>query len=186
MQIISVLKNEIKLCSGDVIMKNTDFALIYELVGQQEDALKFSTFSNSDAFSLGSFICNSLAEKKICLAVSIRKLNGSVIFQYLPDNTTANNENWLRRKFNTVSMYEMSSLRAWAKFSARGKTVSDFGLSPSDYVFYGGAFPIRLQSGELVAVICASNLAHEQDHQMLVDIIADYLHISDVPRIEFN
>jgi len=50
-------------------------------------------------------------------------------------------------------------------------------------VFIGGGFPIRLKTGEMVAVLIASNLPHQMDHQFLVDGLAQYLDLENIPSV---
>ncbi|MBR5288166.1 MAG: hypothetical protein IKU34_06185 [Clostridia bacterium] len=44
-------------------------------------------------------------------------------------------------------------------------------------------FPIRLKTGELVAVLVVSNLPHLEDHAFLVDALSEYLSADGVPRV---
>ena len=53
----------------------------------------------------------------------------------------------------------------------------------NDYALVGGGFPIRLKSGELVAVAVVSAFPHYEDHQFIVDALAEYLGIDDVPSV---
>lgn len=167
-------------------MKSTDYSLIRDTAAKQEELLRFDHFTNRDALELGNHIANAVYERGIDLAICIRKLSGSILFQHLTEGTNGNNENWMRRKFNTVRLMERSSLAAWADAQEKGEAISGMGLSDLDYVLCGGGFPIRLKSGELVGVIIVSNLPHEQDHQLLVELTADFLGVRDVPEIVFD
>lgn len=164
-------------------MEKEEYSRLYEIAKNQEDMLRFKSFSNKDAWELGAFMVEEGYKKGIELAVSIRRLNGAVVFQHLMENTTQDNQNWMRRKFNTVSLTECSSFRAWAMLGMRGETVASRGLSELDYAFCGGGFPVRLESGELVAVVIASNLPHMKDHQTVVDMVSEWLKIAEVPTV---
>ena len=164
-------------------MDKQEYEKIYKIAEIQEQKLRFSSFSNREAWELGSFIVNKAYEQNIDLAVSIRKLNGAVVFQHLMENTTKDNQNWMQRKFNTVSLTEYSSLRAWAMLGMRGETAASRGLSEFDYAFCGGGFPVRLTTGEIAAVVIVSNLPHMQDHQTLIDMLAQWLKVSEVPTV---
>ena len=161
-----------------------NYAQIIEITKKQEELLRFDSFSNRDAWKLGSFLVQRIFDRQIDMAVSIRKLNGNIIFQYATQNTTLSNQQWMQRKFNTVSLTEGSSLRAWATAELKGQTLADQGISSQDYAFCGGGFPIRLKSGELVAVLIVSNLPHKQDHGFVIDSLSEWLGVSDVPVIE--
>lgn len=161
-----------------------NYAHILEVTKQQEAMLRFDRFTNRDAWELGSFLVGRVYDQQIDMAISIRKLNGSILFQHLTQNTSLNNQQWMQRKFNTVAMTEGSSLRAWATSALKGQTLEEQGISPMDYAFCGGGFPIRLKSGELVAVLIVSNLPHKQDHQFIADSLTQWLGVSGVPAVE--
>ena len=156
-------------------MEKQKYEAINEAVKKQEELLRFDHFTNRDAGELGSFMVQRVYEKGIELAVSIRKLNGTVIFMHETEKTNQNNQNWMNRKFNTVSLMERSSYGAWAESLVTGETVSFHGLDEKDYVFCGGGVPIRLKTGELVAVLIVSNLPHEEDHRFVVDSLKEWL-----------
>jgi len=161
-----------------------NYAHIIETTRKQEELLRFERFSNRDAWNLGSFLVQRMFDRGIDMAISIRKLNGNVIFQFATQNTTLSNQQWMQRKFNTVSLTESSSLRAWATAALKGQSLSDQGISSEDYAFCGGGFPIRLKSGELVAVLIVSNLPHKQDHGFIIDSLSEWLGVPDVPTVE--
>ena len=146
---------------------------------QHEQVLRFEHFSNSDAWQLGKFLVDKVAEKNYQLAISIRRINGNIIFQHVFEGTNLNNETWMNRKFNTVARTEWSSLRAWAIFTTLNEPVPAHGLSESDYVFCGGGFPIRLKTGEVVGAVMVSGLYHTDDHDFIVEALSQYLEISE-------
>ena len=116
--------------------------------------------------------CRKHAEN-MQLAVAIRRLNGTSIYQHLTDGTNHINQNWMERKFNTVSYFERSSLGALEAIS--GETVEVHGLAKDKFIFVGGGFPIRLKTGEMVAVLTVSNLHHMDDHKFIVRVLSEYL-----------
>ena len=144
-------------------------------VAQQEKELRFDTFNSSVAWELGCYMVERVRKMGIDLAISIRKLNGNIVFQYVTDGTSMDNQLWMDRKFATVALLEKSSYAAWIQSQISGKVVADHGVSDEDYVFCGGAFPIRLKTGELVGTVIVSNLPHEQDHQFVVDSLTEWL-----------
>ena len=161
-----------------------NFVNIIEITTKQEEMLRFDHFSGRDAWDLGSLLVQRAFDRQLDIAISIRKLNGHVVFQYTTQNTTLSNQQWMKRKFNTVSLTENSSLRAWATAEHKGQSFADQGISSADYAFCGGGFPIRLKSGELVGVLIVSNLPHKLDHGFAVDGIAQWLGVSGVPVVE--
>lgn len=165
-------------------MNTENYASIIETAKKQEELLRFDHFCGRDAWNLGAFLVQRVFDQQIDMAISIRKLNGQILFQHATQNTTLSNQKWMQRKFNTVCLTESSSLRAWATSMLKNQSLADQGLSPMDYAFCGGGFPIRLKSGELVAVLIVSNLPHKEDHRFIVDSLAEWLGVSDVPSVE--
>lgn len=156
---------------------------IIDMVAKQEEMLRFEHFTNDDAWELGKLYVDKIKREGIEMAVAIRKVNGNTVFSYFSNKTNFMNENWMRRKFNTVIANETSSIKQWAFAERRGNTVESMGLDKKDYVLVGGGFPIKLKSGEMVAVVLASNLPHEKDHKFLVEGLAEYLGVDDVPEV---
>ena len=80
-------------------------------------------------------------------------------------------------------MNESSSFKQWALNMVNNYSVESMGMDQKDYVLCGGGFPIKLKNGEMVAVVLASNLPHQQDHMFLVNGIASFLGKDDMPQI---
>lgn len=160
-----------------------NYAQIAETVKAQEDLLRFDHFTAQDAWALGSRIVSRVYDEGLDMAVCIRKLNGHILFQHCTQGTTLSNQHWMQRKFNTASLTEGASLRAWANLSLKGQTPQDQGASPLEYAYCGGAFPIRLKSGELVGFAIVSNLPHRDDHRFIVRCLAAHLGVDNVPEI---
>lgn len=160
-----------------------DYAQIASTVKTQEDMLRFDHFTARDAWELGSAIVDRVYAEGLDMAVCIRKMNGHILFQHCTQGTTLSNQSWMQRKFNTASLTEGASLRAWATLSLKQQTPLDQGVSALDYAYCGGAFPIRLKTGELVAIAIVSNLPHREDHRFIVSCLAQHLGVIGVPEI---
>lgn len=156
-------------------MSEVNYEEIKKMTEEQEKELRFEHFSNKDALELGRFITDKIYAENMQLAVAIRRLNGTIIYQHLTDGTNHINQNWMERKFNTVSYFEKSSLGAWALEAISGETVEVHGLAKDKFIFVGGGFPIRLKTGEMVAVLTVSNLYHVDDHKFIVRVLTEYL-----------
>ncbi len=144
-------------------------------VRADEESIRFESFSNKDALDLGNFLAEKVYSQGIELAICIRRPNGAILFQHMTEGASMNNQNWMERKFNTVSLMERSSYGAWVESKITGEGVTHHGLSDEDYVFCGGGFPVILKTGEFVSVVLVSNLPHEQDHQFVVDGLKEWL-----------
>lgn len=157
---------------------------LMDTIDQQEKMLRFKSFTNEDGLELGNFLVNYAREQGITVSIAIRKTTGGILFHHLMEGTNCNNQNWMRRKFNTVLLWEHSSLRAWAHERLTGETIATHGFTEQEYIFFGGGFPLFLETGELAAVLTISNLPHFKDHQFAVSGLAKWLGVENVPVAE--
>lgn len=166
---------------------NENYTGIMSILEEQEKLLRIDRFSGDFALEFGCLMAKRAKEKGVAIGISIRKIDGAVIFQYMPDGAnTVNTDNWLRRKSGTVIAFEHSSLYMWAHEQATGQTVQYNGFDPMNCVQRGGAFPLILKSGEFVGVAAVSGLAHYEDHQFIVDSLAEYLGAGEVPAVHLD
>lgn len=156
-------------------MGEVNYEEIEKMTGEQERKLRFDHFSNKDAWELGNFITGKIYAENRELAVAIRRLNGTIIYQHLTEGTNHINQNWMERKFHTVSYFERCSLGVWAKEEGSEDTAEKNGLKKENFAFVGGGFPIRLKTGEIVAVLTVSNLPHMDDHGFIIEALSEYL-----------
>ena len=156
------------------------------IVKKQEDVLRFPHFDRKDAWELGQFMASRIQQENLILSASIRLANGLVIFQYMPEGTTANNENWMTRKFHVVRDLETSSLLCSLELQKNKRTLEDKGLSARHYAASGGGFPIHVSGSGVIGAVIVSGLPHLADHEFLVESISRFLKIQNVPRIPLN
>jgi uncharacterized protein (UPF0303 family) len=143
-------------------------------------------FLRREAWELGKILVDDILEQSLVLAVSIRLMSGLVLFQYLPEGTTANNERWASRKFNAVCELEISSLLNTLRLKKRIRTLENIGLDPKIQALSGGAFPIRLKGSGLVGAVAASGLPHLADHEAIVKAMSRFLGRSNCPHMTLD
>lgn len=149
----------------------------------QEEILQFTHFTNEDAWELGNMIVAEAKKRGLPVAVSIRLNNDYIVFQYASNGTNLHNENWMRRKQNTVKRMEKSSLHLYTSLKKSGKTLSDLCMDDRDYACHGGGFPIRIEEVGVIGSIIVSGINHVADHDLIVKCVGKYLHVDEVPRI---
>lgn len=173
---------------------------IRELAAEESSAaVIFPSFTSTTAWSLGLALRDRIlslpADQRKPALISISLTGGSephVIFQCATEpGTVADNEVWVRRKRNTVLRWGVSS---WLM---RNKMLASTGLSASeveeafvkkfalksssggaadDFAIHGGAFPVRVRSVDgVVGVIVVSGLKQEHDHQVVLEVVRDYI-----------
>jgi uncharacterized protein (UPF0303 family) len=153
------------------------------VVAAQEELLTFETFTHEDAWELGKILVSEAMDKDLRVAIGIRSVSGLTLFSYSVEGATLNNETWMQRKFNTVRMFETSSLRYSLNLQRQGLTLADKAMDPTMFAASGGGFPIVVQGVGMVAVATVSGLPDVEDHDLLVSCFARYLDTEDVPRL---
>jgi len=103
-------------------------------------------------------------------------MNGHQLFHYSFPGTSPDNDEWVKRKINTVTRFGHSSFYMGQYLKSLGKTIEEVFLVPESlFAAHGGCFPIILKGSGVVGTITVSGLAQEEDHQLVVDVIEEYL-----------
>ena len=148
-----------------------------ERVALQEQRLQFESFGSRTAWEIGNRLKAAAEERGVSVAIDI-SLHGFPLFYHAMPGTTPSNSDWVRRKKNSVAMMHTSSY-AIGLSRARDETTLEakMGLPLRDYASHGGCFPILLRNTGCVGTITVSGLPQRDDHELVVAILANYLHI---------
>lgn len=102
----------------------------------------------------------------------------------------SDNEVWVRRKRNTVLRWGVSSWLMRCKMLGQSSTTdvegafvrkfalrsSCGGFAADEYAIHGGGFPVRVKGVDgVVGVIVVSGLKQEHDHQVVVEVVQDFI-----------
>lgn len=141
---------------------------------RQEELLVFRSFDAADAWNLGCALREEAEKYDAGLVIDIRSGNQILFNSFMP-GATLENIDWVRKKINLVEIMKTSSylIGLEVKFGIGEEKIK--GLSDVDYAWHGGCFPIRLTTGEVVALVTVSGLPQRDDHKLVTDVIADYL-----------
>ena len=146
-----------------------------EIVRRQEELLRTDSFSAEDALRLG-LTMERLAREEYREPIAIRIiLGGHTAFSYLMDGTDSNNEWWMDKKLNTARMSGMSSLRTLMEVAEGNIPCEKEYEIENDYALCGGCFPLRRPDGRLIGYVESSGMAHQNDHQLIADALAEQL-----------
>ncbi len=156
---------------------------IRKILDMQEEILQFARFTNEDAIALGNFMLQEAVRKELEIAISIRRVNGLILYQVMREGTNLDNVSWMNRKYNTVLRTEVSSLSWFMRLKQNDQTMADKFMDENIYACVGGGFPIRVEDVGVVAIVTVSGMNHVQDHDFIVKSLGKYLHINDLPRI---
>jgi uncharacterized protein (UPF0303 family) len=159
---------------------NTDSKFIDDLqiIAQQEELLQFSHFDQSSAWAIGLKLKESCEANGLAVAIEIR-LNRETVFFYAMPGTSPSNADWARRKRNTVELLHQSSYAVGLSLTKEQSSLkSKMGLSLRDFASHGGSFPIRVQGIGCIGVVTISGLPQREDHNHVVNALADWLSLS--------
>ena len=141
----------------------------------EEDELQVTSFTNDDAWELGSALVAAARGDGAPVAVEISR-NGHRLFSAALPGATPDNDSWIRRKTRVVNRFGHSSLYVRQASVERGTTFEDeFGLDPARYAAHGGAFPVLVRDVGPVGVVVVSGLPQLDDHRMVVSAIREHL-----------
>ncbi len=141
----------------------------------EEEELQFGSFTNDDAWDLGSALVAAARRDSAPVAVDISR-HGQQLFHAALPGTSPDNDSWIQRKTRVVHRFGHSSLFVRQASIERGTTFeAEFGLDPAHYAAHGGAFPVVVRSVGPVGAVVVSGLPQLEDHRMVVAAIRAHL-----------
>lgn len=142
---------------------------------QEEQELRFSSFTNETALQLGLVVVEEA--KRLNKKITVEIYRGKQrLFAHALDGTSADNEDWIRRKNNVVKHFGKSSWHVALQARQEGKTLdADYGLPLDDYVGAGGGFPLIMEGEGLIGTITVSGLPDQEDHDLVVHALRQFL-----------
>lgn len=130
---------------------------------EEERVLRFSTFTNEDAFEFGIHVVNMVKEENL-KNVRIRvTYEDDIIFQYLMNDKYG--KMWLDRKEKTVMESKHSSLYVY-----ENQDQFKHMLDNDEYAVCGGGFPL-IVNDEIKGVFIVSGLSHQDDHRLIIQAL---------------
>ena len=149
----------------------TDIAQIV----RQEEALRFASFSEADAWALGSLMRQTAMDRGLPFVIDIRIGNRPLFYTALP-GSTPENPDWVRRKINTVYRFHKSSYRVGREYQLQGRAFDETrGIVVLDHTNSGGSFPIHLKGTGVVGAVTVSGVPQRQDHEFVVEMLCRFL-----------
>ena len=153
----------------------TDVHTLIADITAQEERLQFTSFSNADAWALGSRFVEVATERSLGVTINITRGDQQLFHAALP-GTTADNDDWIARKIRTVRRYSESSFLVGRRFAASDKDFNTAtGLPSSEYAAHGGCFPITIRNAGMIGTITVSGLPQADDHALVVEILTEFL-----------
>lgn len=146
----------------------------------EEMQFTLTKFTSSDAMAIGGMIAKRALNESLPIVIDVFAY-GKTLFHFAHDLATVDNENWVRRKRNTVMHFQHSSKFFYLKVKGDQEVVeTKYGLSKTDYATIHGSFPIRLTHAGVVGAITISGLKPEEDHNLIIDSLSEYTGIAKI------
>lgn len=142
---------------------------------EQEKELVFDSFSNEDAYALGTILYEEAKKNSLPVAIDITRC-GQVLYHVGLKGSAPDNDEWIKRKINTVMRFGHSSYYMAAECDALETDLeSRYFVDRKNFAQCGGAFPIIIKETGTVGTVTVSGLADYDDHGMVVSALRTYL-----------
>jgi uncharacterized protein (UPF0303 family) len=150
------------------------FPSVADLAAEEEE-LQFSSFTNDDAWELGTALRDLAHRQGAPVAIDISR-NSHQLFRAALPGATPDNDAWIERKQRVVHRFGHSTLYVRQTFVERGTTFEEqSGLDPQRYAAHGGGFPVLVRSVGPVGVLVVSGLPQLEDHRLIVAALRAHL-----------
>ena len=142
---------------------------------QEEQDLQFASFNEATAWQIGCQLVERAVKEELPVTIDITRGNHQLFHASLY-GTSADNDEWIKRKTRLVYRFEHSSFYMGQLLKSKGKRLEDaYQISETDYAPHGGCFPVILKDTGMIGTITVSGLPQEEDHKLVVQAIRDYL-----------
>ena len=156
----------------------TDHARLLSALLKQEEALQFTAFTNDTAVEVGLRLVDAARQERMGVTVDVCR-NGQQLFHCALPGTSLDNDEWIKRKNRVVNRFGHSSYYMGMTYASKNTTIQESSLlDPTRYAAHGGAFPVLIKGVGVVGTITVSGLPQQEDHQLVVRVLADYLGVS--------
>lgn len=154
--------------------KDASQQLLDDLLAQ-EKRLVFPHFDNDTAIALGTLLLEMARERSLPVAIDITRAGHQLFHAALP-GTSADNDEWIKRKVATVMRFGHSSFYMGQSSAAKGVVFTErYLLDPMRYAPQGGSFPIIVAGTGVVGTVTISGLPQAEDHALVVEALTRFL-----------
>ncbi len=152
-----------------------DYEALLMKINDQEMKLQFDHFSNDMAHEIGLMLLEVAKKNNKPVAIDITR-NGHQLFHVALDGSTPDNDAWIQRKMRVVNRFSHSSYYMSVFLENLDRSIEEvYLLDEREYAPHGGSFPIKINDTGVIGTITVSGLPSAEDHQMVVDVLSDYL-----------
>ena len=145
----------------------------------EADSLELGRFSLGDALRLGRIATDIAVERRLPVLIEI-VLGRRVAYRAAMPGTTADNDEWLRRKFRVVARFEESTLAVRVAHEEKDRAFNEAtGLPEAEFAAHGGGWPVKVTGVGMVGMFGVSGLPQIADHELIVESLGMHLIESD-------
>ena len=155
-----------------------DYQRLLRQMLKEEEALQFAAFTNDIALEVGMKLVETAQAQGKAVTVDICR-NGQQLFHCALPGTSADNDEWIQRKNRVVNRFGHSSYYMGLLYKSKNTTIQDSALlDPRLFAPHGGAFPVIIKNVGVVGTITVSGLPQQEDHQLVAQVLAEYLGVT--------
>lgn len=155
-------------------------------IAKQEEALILPRFTADDALEIGLAIRNrlrALTHLSAVVNITLANSNNLLFHAVSRPGVQPDNDIWVARKRKTVQRWGVSTWFMHNKMHGDEEAFQKkymLGDTAGQYAIHGGGMPVRVRGVEgVVAVIVVSGLKQNEDHQVIVDALEQFLRDAD-------
>jgi len=127
------------------------------------------------AWQLGTQMVERAMRENLPITIDITR-GQHQLFHYSMPGTSADNDEWVKRKVRLVNRFGHSSFYMGQMLKHKGKTIEQsYLISESEFAAHGGCFPIIVKRTGMVGTITVSGLPQEEDHKLVVESIREFI-----------
>jgi uncharacterized protein (UPF0303 family) len=152
-----------------------DYPELLRRLLHQEEVLQFSEFTNETAFAVGMRLVEAARQGHKAITVDVCR-NGQQLFHCALPGTSADNDEWIKRKNRVVNRFGHSSFYMGNLYKSKNTTIQDSALlDHHEYAPHGGAFPVIVKQVGVIGTVTVSGLPQQEDHELVTRVLAEYL-----------
>ena len=147
-------------------------------IENETQTLRFSRFGHGEAIALGLSLVDLGTTRMLPIAIDIRR-NQHILFHASLTGATPDNDAWIERNSRTAERYCEPSLLVGLRGRLGGGRLEDNAwFDQKLFASHGGAFPIYLEGGGVIATVTVSGLPQQADHDLVVEALQAFLNAS--------
>src|SRR5215212_1819095 len=123
---------------------------ILEHLLQEEQELQFTSFNEATAWQIGCQLVERARKEGLSVTVDITR-GSHQLFHASLSGTSADNDEWIKRKARLVCRFGHSSFYLWQLLKRNGNRLEEaYLISQAEYAAHGGWFPIVVEGTGMV------------------------------------